>query len=247
MKNLKRIVQNLKEKFLDEVFPPNVSCYNCNNEIKNKNPYSLCEECLKEIKPIKYPCKICGDELNSFTEVCDNCKNNKRYFDYVSSVTIFSGVAKNLVYKLKYGDCAYTAKTIAEYLASAFNGGKYEAIDIVTCVPISSEKLKIRGYNQTEEILKEFIKYVNIPCSASILKRVKDTITQTALTKTSRQENLQSAFEVVEVDKIKNKNVLVIDDVITTGSTLDAIAKALKEKGANKVYGLTFCHTKLNT
>lgn len=246
MKKLKNLIQVLKEKFLNELFPQDITCYNCGNEIKTKNNYNLCEECLNDIKPIKYPCKICGDELNSFTEVCENCKNYKRYFDYVSSITTYSGVAKNLVHKLKYNDCAYVAKTIGSLLYHEFMQGNYNLIDIVTCVPLSKEKLKTRGYNQTEEILKEFVKHYNINYNPAILKRVKNTVTQTALTKTSRRENLQNAFEVINVEEINNKNVLVIDDVITTGSTLDAVAKVLKECGANKVYGLTFCHTKIS-
>ena len=148
------------------------------------------------------------------------------------------------MHKLKYGNCVYVAKTIGEFLAREFNSDKFGLIDVVTCVPISKEKLKLRGYNQTEEILKEFVKHCNISFSTTLLKRTKNTVTQTALTKTSRRENLKNAFEVTSIKEIKNKNVLVIDDVITTGSTLDAIAKTLKENGAKKVYGLTFCHTK---
>ncbi len=246
MKDIKKFLINLKNKFLDELFPENFSCYNCSKEIILPNRYYLCEDCSSEIKPIMYPCKICGDELNSFTKLCDNCKNYKRYFDYVKSVTTYDNVAKDLVLKLKYGDCAYIAKIIGYYLSEEFLKGKYDLIDLVICVPITKEKLKSRGYNQTEIILKEFVKYYNLDYNLECLTCVNKLANQTLLTKKERFENLKNTFMFTNTIDIKNKNILVIDDVITTGSTLNAIAKVLKENGAKKVFGLTFCHTKIN-
>ena len=245
MKKVKEIIFSLKDKFLKELFPENFSCYNCSKELSCDSKYFLCDECMSKIIPIKYPCKICGDELNSFTEVCDNCKNRKRYFDYVTSVTTFEGLAKELVYKLKYSGQVYIAKTIGAYIADEFLRGKFDLVDIVICVPCSKEKFKKRGYNQTEEILKEFIKYYNIDYSLDSLVRIRNTDAQTGLTRRERLKNLEEAFEVAKIQDIVDKNILVIDDVITTGSTLDAVAKVLKDNGAKKVYGLTFCHTPL--
>ncbi len=246
MKKVEEVIKKIKNKFLDELFPEHYSCYNCSKEVNNENNYHLCNECIKKIKAIKYPCKICGDELNSFTKYCENCKSHKRHFDYVRSVTTYDGVARNLVHKLKYGNCNYIAKLIARYLNEEFVKGSYDLIDLIICVPITHEKLKTRGYNQTEEILKEFVKITDIDYNLDCIKRIKNNSTQTVLTRKERLENMKNSFEFTNSIDITNKNILVIDDVITTGSTLDEIARTLKENGAKKVFGLTFCHTKSN-
>lgn len=245
MKGVKDKFNNFKNKILNELFPENFTCNCCGAEIATANKYGLCENCVLEIKPIKFPCKICGDELNSFTNVCDNCKNRKRYFDYAISTATYDGVAKKIVHNLKYNNCAYLAKTIGAFLADTFYSGKFDLIDIVICVPLSKEKRKVRGYNQAEEILKEFVSYYGFDYNLDCLVRTKNTTTQTALTRKERHENLVNAFKLMDESMFIGKNVLVIDDVLTTGSTLDEIAKLLKENGASKVFGLTFCHTKI--
>ena len=88
-------------------------------------------------------------------------------------------------------------------------------------------------------------KELNIEHNSKILKRIKATSTQTHLNKQERAENLLNAFKVESCKEIKGKTILVVDDIITTGATLDEIARVLKNKGAKAVYGLTFCHTKL--
>lgn len=235
----------LKTMFLKELYPEDFTCNCCGKELTTLNKFNLCEDCLSKIYPIKYPCKICGDELNSFTNICENCKNRKRNFDYVASTTSYDGIAKKLVHKLKYNNCAYISKTIGAFLVDTFSNGKFDLIDFVLCTPISKEKLKVRGFNQAEEIMKEFVKSYGFEYSSNCLVRVKNTKSQTILSRKERQENLVNAFKVTDESLIVGKNILVIDDVITTGSTLDAIARELKKSGANKVYGLTFCHTKI--
>lgn len=247
MSKIKDILFNLKDRFLEELFPESFSCFYCGAEIKNSNKYHLCDDCVNKIKEIKYPCKICGDELNSFTSVCENCKNRKRFFDYAISTTTYDDIAKTMVHKLKYDNCVYFAKTIGAFLAETFYKGKFDLIDLVVCVPSSKDKLKARGYNQTEEILKEFVKYYGFDYNTECLVRIKNTTTQTKLTRKERRENLQGAFAVTDDSIVSGKTILVIDDVITTGATLDEVAKTLKKSGANKVFGLTFCHTKMTT
>lgn len=247
LKNFKTKLKNIKNLFLENLFPSKFSCFNCGEEISNQsNDFCLCKSCFNKIKPIEFACKKCGEKLNSFTDYCLNCKESKRHFDKVVSVTIFDFVAKNLVYKLKYGNARYLADIIVKFMAEKFKEENFKNIDLILPIPLSEKRKKERGYNQAEELSLRLSKILNIQHSSNIILRVKHTQTQTHLTKPQRKQNLLNAFKVENKEEIKNKNLLVIDDVITTGATFDEVAKVLKLNGAKSVYGLTFCHTKNN-
>ena len=245
LKNFKTKLKNIKNLFLENLFPSKFSCFNCGDEIdKTSNDFCLCENCFNKIKPIKFACKKCGEELNSFTKYCLNCKEETRHFDKVVSVTIFDDVAKHMVHKLKYGNARYLAEIIAKFMAEKFKEENFKNIDLILPVPLSDKRKKERGYNQAEELSLWLSKSLNIMHESNVILRLKHTQTQTHLTKQERKQNLLNAFVVADKEKIKGKNLLVVDDVITTGATFDEIARVLKLKGAKSVYGLTFCHTK---
>lgn len=233
----------LKDNILEEIFPSDVSCYNCNDEIVENNKYHLCANCLNKIEKIKNPCIKCGEELNSFTKYCNNCKETKRYFNKVVSVSKYNGVAKDLVYKFKYGKEEYVADTIFPFMLDLFNETKFKDIDLIICVPLSEERLKFRGFNQAQILAQLLAKETGILYSNEIIIRAVNTSTQTNLNKIERRKNLNNVFEIVSGVDITNKNILIVDDVITTGSTMNEIAKLLKKNKAKKVYGITFCHS----
>jgi len=109
---------------------------------------------------------------------------------------------------------------------------------IVIPVPIFIKKKKVRGYNQAEEIAKQFAKYLKLQLLPDILIKTKNTISQTELTKEERKENIKNAFLVKDRELIENKSILLIDDVFTSGSTMDECSRILKENGAKEVFGM---------
>lgn len=242
---IKTIFTRIKENLIEEIYPSNITCFNCDAELVKPNKYHLCNVCLDKINIIKNCCKKCGEELNDFTNYCLNCKDAKRNFDKIYSVATFDGVAKNIIYKFKYGKSEYMADCITPFLLEKLSEVNLKEIDLIMAVPLSQERLKERGFNQAKILSDKLSKELGIK-SVNLLRRIKNTSTQTALTKLERKQNLLNAFIVEDKQKIKNKNILVIDDIITTGATFDEVAKVLKTKGANKVFGLTFCHTKNN-
>ena len=161
----------------------------------------------------------------------------------------YEGTAKHLVYKLKYGGAKYAALPLSKYLVEAYKDSKIQNIDIVTCVPLSKERLKSRGYNQAQVLAEEFCKLLllentTLTQNYNLIKRVKNTPTQTSLTKLERRENLKDAFVYCEEkDEIKGKNILIIDDIFTTGATVEELTNVFKKNKAGKVYCLTCCHT----
>ena len=245
---VKKLLESISNEFLDALFPENLTCFNCGKELKQNEKF-LCEFCKNDVDIIKHCCKICGNPINSQTEICDDCKNNKRTFDKAISPFEYSKTAQNLIYKLKYNKEKYIAKVFAKPLFDCFNKNNLEKIDIVTCIPLSKKRKKERRFNQAEVIAREFVKELNeeIKENYNLVERIKDTPTQTNLTKTQRHENLKNAFKLVcNKKEIKDKNILIVDDVFTTGATMDELSKILKRAKCGKIYCLTVCHTNLN-
>ena len=106
-------------------------------------------------------------------------------------------------------------------------------------IPLTKKRLKQRGFNQSEEIAKELAKFLEIPLANNILLKVKETRAQVELSGKDREENLKGVFAVRNNDLIKNKNILLVDDVFTTGSTLKEAASVLKVAGAKQIWGIT--------
>ncbi len=116
---------------------------------------------------------------------------------------------------------------------------EFKNIDYISYVPMHKSKPKLRGFNQNFLLAKGLSKKLNIPLGKNILLKIKDTKSQSSLNKRDRLLNLKDAFEVSNKAEIKSKNILLIDDIFTTGSTVSECARCLKTAGANKVYVLT--------
>ena len=109
---------------------------------------------------------------------------------------------------------------------------------ILIPVPMEKKKMKNRGYNQSEELAKELSKILQIPLSLNNLIKIKQTLPQIKLSAKERQENLKNAFSINNPEELKNKKIFLVDDVYTTGSTMEECAKTLKESGAKQVWGI---------
>jgi len=173
---------------------------------------------------------------------CFLCKKTKRYFEVVRSATSFDSHAQKIVHQLKYSGKEYLAPEISQFLGETWT--RYPELQeaaIVIPVPLYKTQFRERGYNQAELLAKEFVKqFPQMALQGKTLVRIKSTRSQTKLSRKDRLQNLLTAFSVVDSEAIKNKTILLIDDVCTTGATLNACAKTLLRAGADKVFGLTF-------
>ena len=235
------------ENLLDELFPDNLSCLCCNDELSTGD--YLCDRCFKGLIKINNACEKCGERVNNFDKYCLKCKELNRNFDKCISCFEYDKTAKALLYKLKYGGEKYIAKVFSKFLYETFINAKLGKIDIVCCAPLNIKRFKTRGYNQAQVLLDGFMseafKYGEVfESDSDLLIRVKNTPTQTHLTREERKENLKDAFELnCDKSEIKGKNILIIDDIFTTGATMEEMTAVLKKNGVNKVFGLTVCHT----
>ncbi len=232
-------------KLLSFLFPEGIKCIFCGSDINDQEGYCICEKCKKDLPfQDKNICEICGDVIFAQENICLNCKAKLPAYKKVVSIFWYENEIIKLVYSFKYGGSKYLAKPMANIMSEKLKTENLN-FDVILPVPISDKKLKTRGYNQSELLAKEISQKLNCDTYNNILIRVKDTVTQTNLTRKERQENLKDAFAINDKKLIKNKNVLLIDDVLTTGSTAEECSKVLLKNAAKNVYVLSYARTKL--
>lgn len=202
----------------------------------------ICDRCRKDIRYIKQPrCKKCGKHIEDVTRIfCIDCEKNKHYFDYGYALYDYQSM-KNSVYRFKYQNrreyAAFYAKDIYEHLGSQIQTMEAQAF---IPVPLHADKLKQRGYNQAELITKELSKLTGIPNCSNLIKRVRKTVPQKELDAAGRQNNLKKAFNITS-DVVKLNKTIVVDDIYTTGTTIDAVTQILRQQGVRNVFFITLC------
>lgn len=136
---------------------------------------------------------------------------------------------------LKFQEKPYIYKTIANFLKNMQKSFEnLEKYDIIIVVPISTQRKKDRGYNQSELITREISKIIKAPICKNVLLKTKNTVPQSSLNKKQREENAKGVYKVKTVKKLYNKKVLIIDDIYTTGNTVNECARVLIQKGLKK-------------
>lgn len=230
------------EKLKKILFPNDLKCDICGKEIPSGNKKVICDKCEKKLPYIFHSCIKCGEKIDGEYNVCFSCKQNFREFDRNYSVFEYNGLAKEMVWDLKYENKRYLAKTMASFLADKIVLENIK-FDILTCVPTSKGNLKKRGYNQAQLIASELAKLLGVSANFSILYRVKENSSQVELSAVERAKNIENSFVVGSRKGIRGKTILVVDDVLTTGATMSECAKMLKSAGAGKVIGITFANT----
>lgn len=214
------------------IFPS--KCLICDFPFIIKDQNLVCEDCISEIRKSEiYYCRSCGITCDRCYPVCENCKV-ERVYEQIEAFTDYSKVEKILKnYKLSgYKNLAgLLANLIREDLTSFI---KQNNIQTVLYVPLSKKVLKKRGFNHLELILRQIVPPFMLK---NWLIKTKETKFQMDLDAKERQTNLKDAFALSEDAKFYGQNILVFDDVSTTGSTLKEIAKLLKTQNTGKIYG----------
>jgi len=221
--------------FIDLLFPK--ICFVCDIRLKNKEKI-LCSDCKDSLQFLSEVCEICGSPENPSD--CPVCNFNKFVFDKARSVFIFSKSIQNLIHELKYNEMKRIAKYLRGYVSEYLHLFQpFDKVDIIAPVPLHKVKMRARGFNQAEFLSKEISKHVNWLHIPNLLLRNRFTDTQTKLNRKQRQKNVSNAFTLNPKFEIQNKNILIVDDVFTTGATVNSICKLLKKNHAGKIYVLT--------
>lgn len=239
------LVNKIKSAFVkfEDLLFENHSCICCGREILDGTKFSICDECLNKMEIIKGKvCAKCGMPVAETATHCGECNKFHYVFDKNISYCFYDDISSSIIKQLKYSSKKYYAKYIAEMMTE--NLDNYKGIDFITFVPVNKTRLKFRGYNQAEEISKEISKMTKIPVVKALNKNDGGK-NQAELSMKDRFENLKESFTKSEdADKIKDKTVLLIDDVFTTGTTLNECSKVLKTAKPKLIYTMTFAKTK---
>lgn len=203
----------------------------------------ICPECVKRLSFVKGPvCKKCGKEVFSDTvEYCFDCTKHKRSFESGRALVNYNEAARNSMVKIKY-------KNKREYLdfyieAICIRYGKIISrmgADALVPVPVHPSRMRSRGYNQAELLARGIGRELGIPVCADLLLRSRKTAPQKELNPAERLKNLEEAFEAGSIPSGIG-TVILVDDIYTTGSTIEACTRALKRMGVKKVYFLAIC------
>lgn len=200
----------------------------------------VCETCKNKFTYVRQPfCMKCGKELSEETkEYCSDCMRRRHLFDRGRAVYAYKSVSDSL-FRFKYkGRQEYGAYYAACTVACL---GKWIAKcrpDALIPVPIHASKRRVRGYNQAEVLAREIGSLMNIPVEANLVKRTRKTVPMKDLPLAERQNNLKRAFKICRND-VKLNTVIIIDDIYTTGSTIDAVSYELRCIGVKRIYFVT--------
>lgn len=214
----------------------------------------MIKHCIEWIVSLIYPkkCEICSQLISCDMDLCDNCKNIikpifkirkleyiPRKFSLCISLFNYSGLIREAVCKFKFHGGRELSKYFVHNVSykSIKNLIKCE-IDYITCVPLSNKRRKSRGYNQAECFARDLSKKINIPYK-DLLDKILDNPPQHELSADQRVQNVCGIYKILNGSDIKGKNILLCDDIITTGSTMKECIKTLKINGANKVFCCT--------
>ena len=248
-------LRRMGNEMLDLVYPPGLYCICCGKIIDESRTYRLCNDCMRSMNwNTGRRCGRCGRPLAETDPglLCFGCSQKeaagqKQSFDKGHVCTGYGACAQSVIFALKYGGRADIGDTLGEILFDCMLS-EYEAdelaamYDIVMPVPIHADKLKKRGFNHAELIGRGFTKRSGLCFDSGALVRTRETVPMKGLGPEERRANIRGAFEIrnSRLPLIQGSSILLIDDIFTTGSTIDEIASMLKSQGASHVDFLAF-------
>lgn len=240
---MKTLLKVFGKSFLDLLYPP--LCLHC-DQVLEFDCQIFCRSCLLMLDQIdpSMRCPLCfSSEFNRERQkCCESCRENPRKTKRIASVFDYEGPSATLVKQLKYGGQSYLAKGGGAYLAAQFLALDWPMPDLVVPMPMSRLRKLDRGYNQSELLAKSFAQIIDCPVS-SVLKRKGGDFSQAGLDHDQRLRLKDDSFFVKDGDQLHDKILLLIDDVMTTGTSLHCCAKALSPFFPGAVYALTLCRT----
>ena len=215
---------------LDWLYP--LTCIEC-----EKTGFHICPDCQSSILPLKHPlCSICGLPIISGS-VCSLCKNKKPDYEILRSWAVYSGPVQKAIRRIKYKRDISLGFDLSKYL-SRYVEDMHLDIEAVIPVPLGKKRLKDRGYNQVSIIAYPLALKLDKKFIPRGLMRIRETESQVGLNVKDRNENVKDAFWA-NYRYVAGKNILLVDDVATTGATLSSCTSALKAGGAANVYAVT--------
>lgn len=241
------IVSDIKKcinEFDELAFPRGLTCMYCKKDLTREALYSLCPECIKEIAFVSESefehCRICGKSLGNYygLDLCVNCNSTRQYFDRGLIITSYNDCSRKLIFDLKYEGKTFISYHFGEMI---YDRLVYEHMlnqfDYIVPVPIHKKRLQERGFNQTE-LIGDFLSKFTKKTVWNVLVRTENTMSQNKIGREHRKENVENVFQINKElqSAVKGKNILLLDDIYTTGATVNECSRVLKLYGAKQVF-----------
>lgn len=235
------LLNTLKNSILELIFPS--QCFGC-----KKEGAFLCGECKKDLRQIPPSCFVCGKLKPGFKKIvagrtCESCRKKSKIYAYLSPFS-YAGIFSDLVHGLKYRRITSLDATLAELLAEYLSkfAVEFPKNSVIIPIPMHKSRLRVRGFNQSELIARRLGGLINLGVENRILQKSKKTAPQVGLSGEKRRNNIVGSFSIANLALIKGKNIVLVDDVKTTGATLEEAARVLKNSGAGKIWAVTVAH-----
>ena len=228
-------------KTADFWFPRGITCIGCGEDIFDGR-CGLCQNCYEALGVIRgRVCRRCGRPLpESTTTLCYACFGKLTSFKSNVAVAAYSDLAQQLIFKYKYKDHRYIGYHMAEMMAELLQAAWISDVDCIVAVPSSRKRIRQRGYCQMELLAEHLSEMTGLSHQRRNLIRTQDTPRMKKLNREGRSQALKGCFEVRTPENITGRSVLLIDDIMTTGATLEVCAQALLAAGALEVWTMTF-------
>jgi ComF family protein len=234
-----RLFRHLLDFFLP------TSCAYCNGPVGNSGIPYFCASCWADFTAMTGPvCPSCGKPFESPETLshspdhcCLPCRQTPPVFDQALSIGYFEGPLREAIHQFKYRPCRALGKPLGSWMAK--NIRPVSDIDGIIPVPLHVARLRQRGFNQALILAHELSSTFSLPLSFDNLKRVRPTRPQVELSGSERIKNVAGAFSLRRPDEMRGRDILLIDDVYTTGATMNECARVLKDAGASRVTALT--------
>lgn len=233
---MRRMLNRLYETALSWVFP--VLCELCEAPLSPYPPSGVCTSCEAQIHWIRPPvCVSCGRGVHEGVLTCARCAHEHFHFDRAFACAIYEGKIKELLHRFKFNERKYLKNFLGSRMAALLRGNLAEGrFDTVIPVPMDNQKRNERGFNQSELLSRRVAQELELPHDPRRLRRTAGSRPQHFLTKKDRERNARGAFTArANGNSLDGKNVLLVDDILTTGQTASECARALKEAGAASV------------
>ncbi len=232
-------------KILDFMLPP--TCPICGAETSEHG--MLCHECWDKFNWIGHPkCSVCGYPFPADLDLgprplCPVCAIGANELDWIRSACVYDDWSKSIMLPFKHAGKIKYQKIMARAMISLLREFPDISSDLVVIpVPLAYRRLWKRGYNQATLLARPIAKHLGVRTDYNSIWR-KHKPNMGHMTARQRAENVRGVFKVIKPENIRGKNILLVDDVMTSGGTFKALRRVLKRAGANKVYGITFCRT----
>lgn len=242
-----RLASCILNGLLDVIFPP--VCILCGRRLSSSGGITACSDCWAKAREIVGPlCKKCGipvlsqdREGSGFTYICGICRQREWHYDLARSVYIFDGPVKAAIHLMKYQGHFLMGRWLGNKMTQIIAEGDYykEKDKTTECmiipVPLSPERLRQREFNQSDVLACSVGRALDLPVYSGLLERLNGDRPQVGLTTKERWSNVRGRFLVSSPERVINKRIILVDDVMTTGATVNECSRTLKQKGASAV------------